>query len=190
MTLNKSVVFSVILLLTQCLNVIDLATNLERNFSMKEENCDSCTDNNAFKCRGYCYKMQLEDLKQWKRRRRASSTSVDIESLNSRDKRNPIDNAFVNIEKQSFNSEVGTASTENISSAASFSLLGRFKKQWPMHLWRRFLFTDDYLILINPHWLKFPPPSDVLNYSLGGLYILMFLIGTSGNGLVLILYFR
>uniref|UniRef100_A0AAU8BC23 Opsin n=1 Tax=Conopomorpha sinensis TaxID=940481 RepID=A0AAU8BC23_9NEOP len=70
------------------------------------------------------------------------------------------------------------------------SLVARFKEQWPIGAWKRYMFTDDYTLLINPHWLKFSPPPAAVNYFLGGLYVVMMLVGCTGNALVLIMYIR
>ncbi|XP_013190166.1 opsin, ultraviolet-sensitive-like [Amyelois transitella] len=78
-----------------------------------------------------------------------------------------------------------------VSDVAPLSLVARFKKQWPERLWReKGLYTNDYLVLINSHWLHFPPPDPSVNYVLGSLYIVMMAVGCSGNAYVLFMYLR
>lgn len=68
-------------------------------------------------------------------------------------------------------------------------MFAEFKRQWPVDRWREYgLFTDDYLNLINEHWLQFPPPSETLQKILGGLYLLFSTIGCWGNVIVLFMY--
>lgn len=70
-------------------------------------------------------------------------------------------------------------------------LLANFKRMWPVSRWKEYgLFSDDYLDMINEHWLQFPPPSESLQKMLGGLYFIFSTIGCWGNIIVLVMYFR
>lgn len=70
-------------------------------------------------------------------------------------------------------------------------LFEEFKRLWPVERWREYgFFSDDYLELINVHWLQFPPPSAALQKTLGGLYLLFSTVGCWGNVVVLFMYFR
>ncbi|VVD02888.1 unnamed protein product [Leptidea sinapis] len=111
----------------------------------------------------------LENIKLWKRRKRLNRMFDELKvSL----KRKPMEYVFdlmstsVNIESKPQNES---------------DLIARFKERWPIHLWRRFLFMDEFLVCINEHWLGFPPPDPEYYYILGGLYVVMAVIGCSGN---------
>ncbi|CAF4815660.1 unnamed protein product [Pieris macdunnoughi] len=70
-------------------------------------------------------------------------------------------------------------------------LLESFKNRWPVEKWRKFqYFTDDYLDLINEHWLQFSPPNEALQKILGGVYVLFSTVGCWGNVMVLLMYLR
>lgn len=70
-------------------------------------------------------------------------------------------------------------------------LVARFKESWPIQRWRYYgLFTDDYLDILNEHWLQFPPPSEAGQRALGGFYIIFVTVGLCGNLVVIIMYFR
>lgn len=70
-------------------------------------------------------------------------------------------------------------------------LVAKFKRLWPVNKWeQQGFFSNDYLNLINEHWLQFPPPSETLQKTLGGLYILFTTVGCWGNVIVLIMYLR
>ncbi|CAK1545841.1 unnamed protein product [Leptosia nina] len=101
---------------------------------------------------------------------------------NSRDKRSP---------------EIGQKYAEsnatqlNGTSLNHKRLLDTFKTRWPVEEWREFrYFTDDYLDLINEHWLQFSPPSEVMQKSLGAIYVLFSTVGCWGNVIVLFMYLR
>ncbi|KAL4721678.1 hypothetical protein ACJJTC_002200 [Scirpophaga incertulas] len=80
----------------------------------------------------------------------------------------------------------------NISSIDKHALLvANFKRLWPVERWsENGFFHEDYLNLINEHWLQFPPPSKSLQITLGGLYLIFATIGCWGNAVVLFMYFR
>nr|BAQ54849.1 opsin, rhodopsin-7 like [Anax parthenope] len=66
-----------------------------------------------------------------------------------------------------------------------------FESRWPTSLWRNHgLYTDDYILLINPHWLGFPPPRPISHYILAVLYAIVMIIGVSGNFLVIFMFCR
>lgn len=90
----------------------------------------------------------------------------------------------------------GTTDTTNVTSQTDdekekLELLETFKRQWPLQRWREYgLFTDDYVNLINEHWLRFPPPSPAVQRAIGSVYLLFSTIGCWGNLTVLFMYFR
>ncbi|XP_025191406.1 opsin, ultraviolet-sensitive-like [Melanaphis sacchari] len=66
-----------------------------------------------------------------------------------------------------------------------------FKTKYPVNLWKDHgIYTDDYIKLINSHWLKFLPPHPTSHYILGLLYIVIVVFGCSGNSLVIFMYFK
>lgn len=70
-------------------------------------------------------------------------------------------------------------------------LVAKFKRLWPVWRWRQYgYFADDYLDLINEHWLQYPPPSETVQKTLGGVYLLFASIGCWGNVVVLFMYLR
>lgn len=70
-------------------------------------------------------------------------------------------------------------------------LIASFKRIWPVSEWEEYgFFTEDYLDLINEHWLRFPPPSETFQKSLGGFYVLFTTVGCWGNIIVLLMYLR
>lgn len=82
-----------------------------------------------------------------------------------------------------------SANTSTVNKHAK--LLAKFKQNWPVSLWTQYgFFSDDYLDLINEHWLQFPPPSESLQKFLGGFYVMFSTIGCWGNIIVLLMYLR
>lgn len=70
-------------------------------------------------------------------------------------------------------------------------LISEFMQLWPVQEWRKYgYFSDDYLDLINEHWLHFPPPSATLQKFLGGIYLIFSTVGCWGNVIVLFMYLR
>lgn len=70
-------------------------------------------------------------------------------------------------------------------------LVDEFKRLWPVWRWRQYgYFSDDYLDLINVHWLQYPPPSEAVQKTLGGMYLLFATAGCWGNVIVLFMYLR
>ncbi|KAK7790844.1 hypothetical protein R5R35_010719 [Gryllus longicercus] len=66
-----------------------------------------------------------------------------------------------------------------------------FKERYPVHLWQRYgFFTDNFLEMMNEAWMKYPPPSPSAHYIMASIYIVLMLVGTSGNGLVVYLFIR
>lgn len=120
------------------------------------------------------------NLIQWKKRRRMHVIKLPKKTDKLRSKRD-----------METDNDTEYWSKDFVRPTSGASLVAKFKQQWPVKLWRRYgLYSDDYLTLINSHWLRFPPPDPAINYALGGLYIAMMLVGTSGNALVLFMYFR
>lgn len=84
-----------------------------------------------------------------------------------------------------------TLSSKLETSKKRLELLAEFKRQWPVEQWREYgLFADDYLNLINEHWLQFSPPSVAVQKTLGGTYLLFATVGCWGNVIVLFMYFK
>lgn len=80
---------------------------------------------------------------------------------------------------------------ETLEERKKLELFAEFKRLWPVERWREYgFFSDDYLELINVHWLQFPPPSAALQKTLGGLYFLFSTVGCWGNVIVLFMYCR
>ncbi|XP_026823155.1 opsin, ultraviolet-sensitive-like [Rhopalosiphum maidis] len=66
-----------------------------------------------------------------------------------------------------------------------------FKTKYPVNLWKDHgIYTDDYIKLINSHWLKFMPPHPTSHYVLGVLYTVIMMFGCTGNSLVIFMYFK
>ncbi|CAG4919330.1 unnamed protein product [Colias eurytheme] len=81
--------------------------------------------------------------------------------------------------------------TESNSTLRHRKLLESFKIRWPVSRWREFkYFTDDYLDLINEHWLQFSPPYEGVQKFLGAVYVLFSTVGCWGNIMVLLMYFK
>ncbi|XP_041971318.1 opsin, ultraviolet-sensitive-like isoform X1 [Aricia agestis] len=109
-----------------------------------------------------CYSIKL-----WKRRRR------DLVRV----KRRPIE--FETTEE--FDTEPQTKE----------SVYVKFKRKWPVYLWKHYgMFSEDYLLSINEHWLGWPPPAPALHYSLAGVYIALAVVGCTGNVVVILMYIR
>lgn len=108
--------------------------------------------------------------------------------LPSRVKREPNITAEIEILKQN-GTENATLSAELEKAKQKRELFEQFERQWPVQRWRDIgLFTDDYLNIINEHWLRFPPPSETLQKMLGGFYLLFSTLGCWGNVIVLFMY--
>lgn len=87
--------------------------------------------------------------------------------------------------------EFKNISNSKNASDEKFLLIQRFKKLWPIATWKQFgYFTEDYLDLINKHWLQFPPPSEAAQKSLGAFYIIFATAGCWGNVMVILMYLK
>nr|QIC54075.1 opsin UV-like protein [Dendrolimus punctatus] len=129
-----------------------------------------CQDNHIWK--------RLDSLRQWKRRRRSNLTQMLKEKTDR-----------INNVKKPINKLDPYQTSTNMNQ--NKSLIENFKDKWPVHIWRENgFYSDDYLKLINPHWLQFPPPHPATHYIFGSIYILMMVTGIIGNVLVLSMYFR
>lgn len=117
----------------------------------------------------------LDSLKQWKKRRKCCGF---MNALRKTDKL---------ILKRSASA---TVEIEISELSENSSLVKSFKQRWPVGNWRKWLFTDDYLLLINRHWLQFSPPDPLSQYALGALYVVMAIVGCTGNAIVLLMYFK
>lgn len=63
--------------------------------------------------------------------------------------------------------------------------------KYPIAMWKDHgFYTDDYIKLINGHWLKFAPPSSTAHYVLGTLYTVIMVFGCFGNSLVIFMYIK
>ncbi|XP_035438926.2 opsin Rh3 isoform X1 [Spodoptera frugiperda] len=142
-----------------------------------------------FKCHNDFLWRCLDDLKQWKRRRR-SSDNFQNEFKNDHKKLKFAD--FGMNDLTSYHSSVDIVKTTASSvSDNKADLLKKFVKRWPVQRWHAFgLFTDDYLQQINSHWLQFPPPDTRIQYTFGITYIFLAGTGAFGNILVLLMYVR
>ncbi|XP_028030977.1 opsin, ultraviolet-sensitive-like [Bombyx mandarina] len=121
------------------------------------------------------------DLKLWKRRRRMSEILDRRSNVSGEVKETRLP---IKYSKYEVNELVSSEANNEV-------LIKKFKELWPVNLWRRFgLFTDDYLHLVNPYWLSFAPPHPLLHYGLGAFYIMMTTVGSTGNALVMFMYFR
>ncbi|KAF9815897.1 hypothetical protein SFRURICE_009795, partial [Spodoptera frugiperda] len=140
-----------------------------------------------FKCHNDFLWRCLDDLKQWKRRRR-SSDNFQNEFKNDHKKLKFAD--FGMNDLTSYHSSVDIVKTTASSvSDNKADLLKKFVKVWPVQRWHAFgLFTDDYLQQINSHWLQFPPPDTRIQYTFGITYIFLAGTGAFGNILVLLMY--
>lgn len=82
----------------------------------------------------------------------------------------------------------------NVTSAersADRQLIEAFKQLWPVDRWRQCgYFTEDYLELINEHWLQFSPPPELVQKVLGVVYLLFSTGGCLGNLMVLLMYIK
>lgn len=108
--------------------------------------------------------------------------------LQSRAKRETNINAESGILKQN-ETENATSSAELEMAKKRLEMFTKFKSQWPVKRWHEYgLFTDEYLTLINEHWLQFPPPSETLQKTLGGCYLFFATVGCWGNIIVLFMY--
>lgn len=75
---------------------------------------------------------------------------------------------------------------------ANESLLYRkFRSRYPVEKWKSLgLFTEDYLKIVNKHWLQFDPPYPRSHYMLAALYALVMTVGLTGNSLVIFMFIR
>lgn len=63
--------------------------------------------------------------------------------------------------------------------------------KYPIGKWRDHgFYTDDYIKLINSHWLEFEPPSFTAHCVLGVLYTVIMVFGCFGNFLVIFMYIK
>lgn len=94
------------------------------------------------------------------------------------------------IRRANYTVEVQTEAVSNDS--LEFSLVAEnFKKQYPLDLWKKHgWFEDDYLRLINVHWLKFPPTPKAAHYALAFIYSTVAVCGFFGNALVIFMFFK
>lgn len=70
-------------------------------------------------------------------------------------------------------------------------LIEQFKIKWRTERWKSLgYYDDDFLTMINPHWLSFEPPTEEAYYVLAVLYAIIMVVGVSGNILVMFMYLR
>lgn len=194
------VILFIIPVVVKCVNVDTYQGTKENNLSFEHRGEVSkfracvtiqIVDLKPFMCNYEILWQRLDHLKQWKRRRRDYMFAPIIwyKTDRLRSKRRAVD---VNEKVGPYDVFLGL-STVGVEAAVAeeLELIERFKERWPVDLWRQYgLFTDDYLRMINQHWLRFPPPAPFAQYALGSLYILMMIVGCTGNALVLVMYFR
>lgn len=194
MTKAINIEFIIILITVQCVNLNIFSDNKEKKLLMKHSENNSypgaiIKDGKLKECKyfGDTLLCNLDHLKQWKKRRRLfyclKQHALDGSDFNTRAKRSSLQTRNVRRLHLTVPLEVDDDDDD--------TLISEFKERWPVDWWRQYgFFTDDYLLLINSHWLRFAPPDPSSNYTLGALYILMMLIGCSGNFLVLVMYYR
>lgn len=137
-----------------------------KNFIMKDTKCNQSVFKNSY------------DLisNKWRIKRQLSITNISLHDNNVR---------YTNA-----NESKNTSHSDGLSDKKR-DLIKRFKKLWPVESWRNLgLFTDDFLVLVNEHWLQFPPPNEVIYKFLGSIYIIFATAGCWGNIIVLFMYFR
>lgn len=173
--ITSGLIFFIIPIIVQCVNVenatcqstdslFEHADDFEQRAVQVKLKSSSCQ----------FFPRRLDSLKQWKKRRKICSY---VNVLGKTDKL---------ILKRSTS---GTVERINELSENS-SLVKSFKQQWPVANWQKWLFTDDYLLLINRHWLQFSPPDPLIQYALGALYVMIATVGCTGNAIVLLMYFK
>lgn len=202
MDLSRSIKLALIFLSTivQCVNLNTVPINDNRS-SMKVYSYNKSVQTaqlvmlKPFKCYYRFTSCRSNNLLQWKRRRRMFIDMIKLPEKTDYKLRHERDIEGDN-SMFSLNLELNNNSREWVhgirySSPVGFSLIARFKQQWPVAQWKQYrLYSDEYLTLINPHWLRFAPPAPAVNYALGALYVLMMLVGCTGNALVLFMYFK
>lgn len=158
----------------------DLSVTFKKS-NIKESVVSYFMSNDSFRCHSEIM-WRCFNLKMWKKRKRFTISNLTESLLKLRFKRAPAD----------FNTEYMLGGDTDIITAKPDNILVEsFKRQWPLHIWRQYgLFTDDFIQHINPHWLTFPPPDPSQYYTLGGIYILMAVVGSIGNSIVILMYFR
>lgn len=169
-------------MIVQCVNI---NTFQEKTLTLKSLINKSAVNSKPFKCNDFLWR-PLDNLKQWKRRRRVYLIPRTLETVSEklREKRRAVE-----LDGR-IKSLVEVKHLEE-SPPTESAIISKFKRQWPVQLWRDYgLFADDYLLIINSHWLGFPPPAPGAQYALGALYIVMMVVGCIGNALVLLMYFR
>ena len=67
-------------------------------------------------------------------------------------------------------------------------LLNHFLSQYPVDNWP--FFTEDFLKIINRHWLAFPPPERNAHLIFMGVYLLLAFLGFPGNAIVIFMLAR
>ncbi|XP_046671566.1 uncharacterized protein LOC124361549 [Homalodisca vitripennis] len=93
-------------------------------------------------------------------------------------------------EIQTRSSSQGSAVVDGDQSNRS-DLIEVFRSRYPVEEWKSLgLFTEDYLHLIDKHWLQFSPPRHSSHYILAGLYTLVMTVGVTGNCLVIFMFLR
>ncbi|KAG6441511.1 hypothetical protein O3G_MSEX001867 [Manduca sexta] len=164
--------------MAQCLNIDFGRHHKTLNNSLIVKHNDMCESGDSvyikqFKCDGE-YQWRRWDLRQWKRRRRMSNFLFN-RTDEYRQMETSADNEHLNFGYKH----------------VADPIISIFEKRWPIHLWRQYsLFSDDFLLLINTHWLQFPPPRAVLQYSLAITYVVLVTIGCFGNFFVMFMYHR
>lgn len=161
-------------MIVQCVN-IDNSTFQSTNSIFKHaDDFDQCAVHvklNSLSCQ--FFPRGLHSLTQWKKRR-ICYTFVNVPGTTKL------------IVKRSALGTVGL----KISDLSGNNLVKSFQQQWPVVNWRKWLFTDDYLLLINRHWLQFSPPDPSSQYALGVLYMIIAAVGCTGNVIVLLMYIK
>lgn len=99
--------------------------------------------------------------------------------------------APVNIASDFLDQNETKATVIELSSPNVTALIENFKKSWPVKEWiLTGLFSEEYIIDINPHWLSYTPPTLMNFYVVAALYLIIMTVGVTGNILVIFLFFR
>ncbi|GBP59478.1 hypothetical protein EVAR_35427_1 [Eumeta japonica] len=135
------------------------------------------------------HRYEFESTRLWKRRKRDAGSLRKVGDVG-------VANGKINAKnyseiKANTDAEGSILYREGPSRAEDANLLERFKSMWPVQSWSRYgLFSEDYLLMVNRHWLQFPPPPRWVSYTMGAVYVGFTVVGCSGNAVVLLMYFR
>lgn len=173
---TAELVFLIIPIIVQAVNngsaTFQLTDTVFKHADIMERHLGAAVQVNLKFVNGQFFPRRLDSLKQWKKRRKCYNfVNAPNKLIVKRSARRMMDYKTLELSDHS-------------------SLVKSFKRRWPVVIWRKWLFTDDYLLLINQHWLQFNPPDPSSQYALGALYVVMMTLGCTGNAIVLLMYFK